>query len=266
MIQLDEATVWKELSGPYGNSKEIPSLILALSNTNKKEVADELIWEYIYHQGSVYENTLATVPHLLKIIRESKDDDFKLDLILSLGTVLIGFDENTSGLDNIFTKKIISQKVQDRIQTAFIDAVKEFRNMVDNSFSQAALLDEISKRYFLIACLVTRKKHQEAEMFKTFSENVEYIFVCPTCEEESFLWNEKNVLNAYNKDPVYNDDKIKIEIIPDNANLNLKWLEELIDKIDINSLRPLIPYFKGHLNCHKCGEQENVFAGIMNSF
>ncbi len=264
MIQLEETTIWSKLSSPYGNSVEIPTLIIELSKTNKKEVADELIWEYIYHQGSTYENTLATLPHLLKIIKESNDEVFKMDLVLSLGIVLIGYEE-TSDLNGVFKTNNLTDETQNRIKIAFKNALKEFKNIVDNSFSNINSLDESSKRYFLITYLVTRGKHHEAEIFITFSENDEYIFVCPNCNEETFLWNEENVLNAYDKDPTFNKDRKQIKIDVNNSNPDLNWLEELIIKININSLRSLLPYFKGHMNCYHCKEQSNIFDGVLNS-
>ena len=56
MINLGEVNIWEKLSSPYGNSGDIPDLISLLSKTHKKEIADKLIWDYIYHQGSIYEN------------------------------------------------------------------------------------------------------------------------------------------------------------------------------------------------------------------
>jgi len=96
MIKLTELNVWEKLSSPYGNSSEIPGLLARLSDKLDKVIADEIVWEYIYHQGSIYENTLATLPHLLNIIEKSDDLGFNLDLISSLGVVYIYLDGYSS--------------------------------------------------------------------------------------------------------------------------------------------------------------------------
>ncbi len=263
MIRLDETVIWKQLSGPYGNSEEIPPLIADLAETNKKEIADQLIWEYLYHQGTVYECTLASIPHLLKIANESSDPDFKLDLILSLGTVLIGLDVD-SNLDDIFHEDMLRENLKYRIKTAFKESIVAFKTLVADVLPQAKLADEASKRWYLVARLAADKRHKEAEVFNTFNENDEYMFVCPSCEEETFLWNEDNVLNAYDKDPV-NDNKKKIDLRVDPSSTNLDWLEDIVDEINIESIKPLITYFNGNINCYRCTEESNVFEGIVKS-
>ncbi|MEW7280387.1 hypothetical protein ABW636_17485 [Aquimarina sp. 2201CG1-2-11] len=264
MIQLDELHIWKKLSSPYGNSEVIPSLIHELSKTLNKKIADELIWEHIYHQGSVYENTLATIPHLLKIIEESDNIEFNLDVIASLGVVLIYLD-NISELEQIFEENHLNEKEKKRIQVAFMDSIEKFRNLVNKYSHNTEILDEESRRFYLIAFLVSIKRHKEAEIFKTFNINDEYIFVCPSCEEETFLWNEENVLNAYSSDPTTNKNREKLAVDLHESNINLEWLEKPIEIMNINSLKPLIPYFKGDIHCHSCTKKHNIFKGIMNS-
>ncbi|QKX04066.1 hypothetical protein HN014_03805 [Aquimarina sp. TRL1] len=264
MIRLDELHIWKKLSSPYGNSELIPSLIDKLSKTLDKKIADELIWEHIYHQGSVYENTLATVPHVLKIIEKSDNVEFNLNMIACLGVVLIDLD-NISYVEQIFEENNLDEKEKNSIQIAFIDAIEKFRILVSHYVPNTRILDEESKRFYLIAFLVSIQRHKEAEIFKTFNMNDEYIFVCPNCEEETFLWNEENVLNAYCRDPSTNKNQEKLRIVLDQSNINLKWLEKPIDIININSLKPLLQYFKGDINCHSCSKKHNVFEGIMNS-
>ena len=91
------------------------------------------------------------------------------------------------------------------------------------------------------------------------------MFVCPSCEEETFLWNEDNVLNAYKKDPVSNKDQDTIEIVQQPSNENLKWLEDIVGELNIESLKRMLPYFNGQLNCYRCNEETTVFDGILNS-
>lgn len=264
MIALDESNIWEKLSSPYGNSNEIPSLIQQLSQTFEKKIADEILWEYIYHQGSVYENTLTTVPHLVNLIESSSNLQFNLDIIASLGIVLMEF-EDESAIEQTFEENSLDEINRDRIRLTFIEAIEKFKTLVHQYAGHLDVLDEETKRFYLIAYFVATGKFKEAEVFKTFSINDEYIFVCPHCEEETFLWNEENILNAYPTDPVTNKNQAKLKIEPNDKHVGLTWLEEPIEKMNIASLKPLIPYFKGNLICHSCSKKYNVFEGIMNS-
>lgn len=263
MIALNELNIWEKLSSPYGNSEELPLLIAELSKTYTKDLADKIIWEYIYHQGSVYQNTLVTIPHILNIAKNS-DKRLKFDLILSLGIVLVGFDK-ASSLSDFFQDNTLNQNEQNRIIDAFTDALDTFESLVFSLVNYAKDLKNEEKIYFLIAYLVVKKRHKEADIFITFNET-EYMFVCSNCGEETFLWNEKNVLNAYDKDPIFNTVFKKITIDLNEDNDNLKWLEKAVERLDITTLQPLIPYFKGNIKCHNCGTQAIVFDGILNSY
>jgi len=263
MIDLDEISIWGNLSSPYGNSEDIPLLLVELSDSYDKALADEIIWEYIYHQGSVYENTLATIPHLIQIIEESKSNAFNIDILASLGVVLIDLGE-LNEIENVFCDNLnAADKII--IQSSFLDSLEKFKALINKHSSDIVSADEVTKRYFLISYLVSEKKHHEAKIFKEFSENDEYMFVCPHCEEETFLWNEENILNGYSKDPIFNKDHKQILIELSDMSMDLEWLAHPIDKLNINSLQPLIKYFEGKLSCHSCFKKSNVFDGIMNS-
>ena len=166
---------------------------------------------------------------------------------------------------NEFISNRIDEKDKIRIISTFTKALIEFKKIVNASLLNLKSLDPLSKRYFLAAYLVTKSKHKEANVFTTFSNNDEYIFVCPKCNIESFLWNEKNKLNAYSKCPVFNKTQIPLKITLNKENQNLTWLEEIIDKLEIASLKPIFPFFKGDLVCHSCKKSSNVFEGIKNS-
>lgn len=265
MIKLEQLDVWSKLSSPYGNSEEIPSLLLKLFQTPTKDIADKIIWEYIYHQGTIYENTLATVPYLIQLIDKTNNIDFKFDLLLSLGIVLVGLDSSSNLDKEIFHNNNLDKKVKSNIKTAFFDSLEKFDERVSELFPKAKYLDEQSKVYFLIAYLVTKNKHTEANIFIRYSENDEYIFVCPVCEEETYLWNENNRLNAYSKDPVFHASQEKLKIYLDESNTDLEWLNDAIKDFEINSLKSIIKYFEAKIKCHHCHTSSNIFEGIANS-
>lgn len=264
MLALDNIHIWEKLSSPYGNSGEIPALLMALAHTPSKAIADELVWEYIYHQGSVYENTLATVPHLIQIIQNSANETFNLDLLISLGIVLWGFDDS-SDLTGIFQADVLPPKEIADITQAFMASLPAFRQLVDQAAPLAKQLPEDEKRFYLVAHLVSRSQHKAAEVFKVFSGNDEYIFVCPHCAAESFLENEQDTLQAYDQDPILTQSQQKLAIDQNTHRQDLQWLEALVQRFEIHSLAPLLPYFAGQLACHQCQQTTHVFAGMMNS-
>jgi hypothetical protein len=264
MLALDKIPIWEKLDGPYGNSGDIPNLLLTLAHAPSKTIADELVWEYIYHQGSVYENTLATVPHLIQIIQRSANEAFNLDLLISLGIVLWGFD-GSSDLASMFQANVLSPEEIADITEAFMAALPTFRQLVDQAAPLAKQLPEDDKRFYLVAYLVSRAQHQAAEVFKVFSGNDEYMFVCPHCAAESFLENEQGKLQAYDQDPILTKSQRKLAIDQHTHSQDLQWLQDLVTRFEIHSLAPLLPYFAGQLACHQCQQTTNVFAGIMHS-
>lgn len=264
MLALDKIHIWEKLDGPYGNSGDIPDLLLTLAHAPNKAVADELVWEYIYHQGSVYENTLATVPYLLQTIQQSTDEAFNLDLLISLGIVLWGFDDS-SDLTDMFQADVLPPEVIADITETFMAALPAFRQLIDQATPLAKQLPEDEKRFYLVAYLVASAQHKAAEVFKVFSGNDEYMFVCPHCAAESFLENEQDKLQAYDQDPILTQSQRKLVIDQNTHTQDLQWLQDLVKRFEIHSLAPLLPYFAGQLACHQCQQTTQVFAGIMHS-
>ena len=80
MLALDQLHIWQQLDSPYGNSADLPSLLSQITENEDIAIVNEIIWDYIYHQGSVYQNTLATVPHLLATAQNTHNIDLKMEL------------------------------------------------------------------------------------------------------------------------------------------------------------------------------------------
>ena len=196
------------MSHIYGDSEAVPSLILELSKTNSKAVLDELVWENLYHQNSISQITLASIPHLIEIAKKSNSIDFKFEIIYDLGILLIDFNSYPLYIDQILDQKYIENDIKKRIKKAFDKAKKEFSSIVNSLLINVNILDEESKIYFLVAC----GRDNEAKIFKIFPTNEEYMFLCPNCEEETFLWYQNSMLSGYPKDPVFSKNQTKIEI------------------------------------------------------
>ncbi len=265
MIALDRLDIWEKLSGPYNTSRDIPNLIKELSNSFSKEVFDEIVWEYIYHQNTVYESTFATIPYLLDIMDKSDSIDYKLESIICIGILLIDFNKDTDLDNEIFKYSILDEEAKNEIKKDYLLCLSDFNKKIEELLVHAKRLGKEDERYFLLSYLVSKNMHKEAKVFRDFSSNDEYVFLCPYCDEEIFLWNEENILNAYSKDPVMyeNQKKLDIELVD---NKDLDYLENIIDELDIKSLKPILKYFKGDIVCDKCNKKSNVFKGISHIY
>ncbi|WP_230658905.1 hypothetical protein [Psychrobacter sp. I-STPA10] len=278
MLPLDELQLWQKLDSAYGDAETLPELILTLTKTEDSDVADEIVWEIIYHQGSVYQSTLATVPYLVKIAQETTNVDLKMNLVLSLGTLLTGFDsttdisvffqDNSEAHNSNNNEGSTDKKTQQQITTAFMQAIVDFKALVNDTFTMATALDDVSKIYFLVSYLVSMGQHQAAALFNVCSDSDEFIVACPNCEQETYLWNEEDGLKVYKTDPVCTniDYSTDIELSNSDSNSNLVWLENAIDRIEIETLKPLMPYFKGSIICPHCQQSILVFHGLLNAY
>ena len=66
-----ESPRWSSLRHAFGSAEDIPSLIRALNadpKTDASTCAWEQLWTRVHHQGSVYDASYATVPHLVQIV------------------------------------------------------------------------------------------------------------------------------------------------------------------------------------------------------
>ncbi|WP_237900918.1 hypothetical protein [Brevibacillus brevis] len=83
---LDLASpVWGKLHGPYGLSDHIPALIQHIQHDYFSEEKEELYWELLYHQNTIYPCTYAAVPYLVEIARKTESPDILLDIFITCG-------------------------------------------------------------------------------------------------------------------------------------------------------------------------------------
>ena len=62
---------WSTLKHAYGNALDVPALLASLSPDPQADVWDEL-WSRLYHQGSVYSASFATLPVLVNVAEKWK--------------------------------------------------------------------------------------------------------------------------------------------------------------------------------------------------
>lgn len=84
MLDLS-SPVWQQLHSPFGSSEAVPGLLQQLQNEYTTEVKDELYWEHLFHQDTIYSSTYAALPYLSELARLSDDPEVKLDIYVTCG-------------------------------------------------------------------------------------------------------------------------------------------------------------------------------------
>src|SRR6266540_1614114 len=64
-------TDWTTLEHAYGNAADVPALLASLSPDPQTEVWEEL-WSRLFHQGTVYSASFATLPALVDVAERWK--------------------------------------------------------------------------------------------------------------------------------------------------------------------------------------------------
>ncbi|ASA19445.1 hypothetical protein [Paenibacillus donghaensis] len=83
MLELD-SPVWSRLHGPFGSAGPVPELLKQLGHSYIAEVKDELYWEHLFHQNTLYPATYAAFPYLAEIACRTADLEVKLDIYSGL--------------------------------------------------------------------------------------------------------------------------------------------------------------------------------------
>jgi hypothetical protein len=273
MVSLNDTALWAKMDSPYGEADAVPALIEKLQQTQDPELLDEICWEHIYHQNSLYEVTFATVPYLIELCEQAIDDNFRVRAYLNLGVILCELD----GEDDLLKATYADSQLDEA-------AIKSILDSYNAAFPRlkgigATLLDAIKnetedgKRYFLIGLAAANRNFKVGRVFAVFSSNEEYMCSCPACDNEFYLWPKEDKLVLYVDDPVSHKEQAGYDITPfPAANIqptatvswetNIHWLTYYINALKIESLRPIINHLFGTVTCPVCKEQIDVFEGV----
>lgn len=82
---------WATLRHAYGDAADVPDLLRALA-TDQHEQALHTLYGHVFHQGSRYEAAAHAAPFLLGLVADPATPG-RVDLVLFLGALAIGFDE-----------------------------------------------------------------------------------------------------------------------------------------------------------------------------
>lgn len=84
MLDLS-SPVWQQLHGPFGPAEAVPGLLQQLQKEYSTEVKDQLYWEHLFHQDTIYSSTYAALPYLAELAGQSADPEVKLDIYVTCG-------------------------------------------------------------------------------------------------------------------------------------------------------------------------------------
>lgn len=273
MLPLTAPDIWEQLETPYGAPEEIPALIEELENSFSTESLNEICWEYIYHQNTLDELTFATIPYLIAICEKSSDQDFKMEAFINIGVILSEMGIGGSLLFEIFENSTLDKEIVNEIITSYNKAFKRLHVIAQSLFNIVTGIDEGDKRHFLAALATANERYGVAKVFCTYSDNDEYMCSCPKCDGEYYVWNRDNKLILYTADPVFNKEQPGYSITPRPLRVvsslekvsvtdHFEWLLYYIDRLNIQSLKPIIGYLFGQAKCPECKGDIDVFDGV----
>jgi hypothetical protein len=274
MLRLTDTDTWAILEGPFNHSRDLPVLIEQLGQTYSEKILNEICWEYMYHQGSLYEATFATFPYLVDLCEKVNDKNFKLQIFLNLGGILSELDAE----DTILVQTFAGSKIDKNIVVDIIISFKEYFERLNSIgislFETIIQKDETEKRCFLGTIAAANKNFKVAKIFWAFIENEEYMCSCPKCDTEFYLENkDDDRLILYTADSFF-DKKVEgflivpkpsVDTLPHEmilAKNNFEWLVFNINRLKIESLKSIINYLFGEAKCPKCAQDFEIFKGI----
>jgi hypothetical protein len=273
MLPLTALDIWKQLENPFGNSENIPALIGKLNNSISTEILDEICWEYIYHQNSLYEATFATIPYLVSICEKNASPDYKMATFINLGIILSEMDAKDELLLQIYSESTVDRETVNSIISSYKSSFERLKEIGQVLFDLVPEMDEEDKRHFLVALATCHDRYNLAKVFCTYSSNEEYMCTCPHCVTEFYVWNVDNQLILYTQDPVSNKNQPGYSITPRSVSIaqpfenismrtHYEWLMFYIDHLDIESLKPVIGYLFGETKCPECKTNFDVFDAV----
>ncbi|GBF73694.1 hypothetical protein PA598K_02004 [Paenibacillus sp. 598K] len=274
MLHLD-SHVWAKLSGPYGTAEQLPALLQRLEQAYSRDVFDELFQEYLYHQNTIYPATYAAMPYLARIACATDDAVVRQELFLNGGIIEAARDE----LDEATFLAAWPELAEEiggpacvELYSGYLDAVGELRSLTEQVLAAAAEhADDMEKRYLLIADTAYRGDHIVANILLTFVQGDEYVGVCPSCEEEIYIWpvaDDTAVLQAFASDPVFEPEQEPQPIVPDPScgEAETRVLAERAAVIGERTWTDHLPYLAGMASCPSCSEQVRLWPAIQSTF
>ncbi|MBC9908788.1 hypothetical protein [Chitinophaga varians] len=278
MLTLDDRA-WEFLSGPFGIDESLPEAITELKSAYSKELLDDIIWERIYHQNTLYENTFAAIPHLLELAANGADPEMQADILCSLA-VLIAEDVNpplSGTIPQEFSDNTDLTAEQIRsIYHDYLQALRQLPALCEALIPEVRLhMEEDERNYFLAAMAVAHGRSAFARVFIQYNEGEEYIAHCDACGTDTFVWPAANQLVLYREDPVFHKEQEGTPITPhpdktpawDGRTITdenmYDWGYHFLCQLDMRTLKTRWPYLFGTACCPGCDQPLDVFKSIL---
>ncbi|MED1785138.1 hypothetical protein P4V43_25290 [Brevibacillus fortis] len=274
---LDLASpAWEKLQGPYGFSDRVPALIQHIQHDYFSEEKEELYWELLYHQNTIYPCTYAAVPYLVEIALKTQRPDILLDIFVTCGI----FEANNPNAPQVdLPLEFLREQTQlepDTIQEIYREyhrAIQSLSKLTELLFQSVQSEEQAGeKRYVLAADAAFRGDKDIASMLLTYLEGDEYVIVCPTCDTSLYLWpdEEKSCLYAYEEDPVSHGIAKPFAINPNSQtstqDTRYQALFRQVCEIDEPLLLAHLPYLAGEMNCCSCDSPMLIWTELLSEF
>ncbi|MED4727246.1 hypothetical protein P9597_03645 [Aneurinibacillus migulanus] len=269
--------VWGKLTGPYSSADNVPVLLQQLMQQYSQEVFDELFQEYLFHQNTIYTATYAAMPFLAQIACSTSDAEVRKELFVNCGIIEASRNERDGELFPESWAELVEDvgsSVCTELYREYLEAIGKLKALTKEVFSYTAhhSIDEMEKRFILVADAAYRGSYILANMLMTFINCDEYVAVCPACEEDVFIWphedNPAEILQAYERDPVFHTGQEPYVIVPVTsfADEEIRTLAEQAEAIGEQTLVRHLYYLAGETLCPSCREKFSVWPSLLSTF
>ncbi|SEG65946.1 hypothetical protein [Paenibacillus sp. UNC499MF] len=281
MLKWD-SDVWGKLRGPYSSAENVSVLLQQLMRQYSQEIFDEIFQEYLYHQNTIYTVTYAAMPFLAQIACSTSDAEVRKELFINCGIIEASRREGHGHEEESFPEswgelaEDVGSSVCTELYREYLEAIGKLKALTEEVFTYTARhsIDETEKRYILIADAAYRGSYMLADMLMTFINGDEYVAVCPTCENDIFIWPyednsvENEILLAYEQDPVFQIDQESHVIVPVTsfADEEIRTLAERAEAIGEQTLVRHLYYLAGETLCPSCREKISVWPSLLSTF
>ena len=269
---------WKLLNGPYGNGEHIPELITSLQQNYDQDQANELYYEELYHQNTIYPCTYAAVPYLVQIALDTFDLHSQLDIY-----IVCGMFEAWNELPVNEHSHEPPQKWQDYfvnldtdelndVYQSYQQSIHQLPFVQDHILTQIDQVEDNQKMYLLAAIAALQSYRHWAKCFLMYSDGEEYIGVCSYCDQDLYIWTDQNSelteWRAYATDPVMNIEADYQKIRPDadyQNQVDLKRLYTYMTLLQMTSRVAQLAYLGGTVKCPHCSDDISIREALLKS-
>jgi hypothetical protein len=196
-----------------------------------------------------------------------------MEAFINMGVILSELDVTGRLLEQTFSESRLDKETVNTIVSSFKKSFKRLNPIGQSLLDIVPAMDEGDKRHFLAALATANERYEIAKVFITYSDNDEYMCTCPDCDAEYYLWNKDNSLIMYTEDPVFNKDQAGYSITPKALTIvtslekisitdHFGWLLYYVDRLDIQSLKPIVGYLFGKVKCPECDDDFDVWEGV----